>query len=147
MSCEACLRQHKDAWDAAVQHSFLKSCQQDTINRSQFDTWLVQDYLFVREFTRLAANLLTVAPYCDYEVLFGGLEALRDELKWFQVRHPLLVHRNSTPSTCVGFRRNKLPSAVSALMLICNRQTGISALTCVMSESSHMLFKQLCFGA
>lgn len=92
MSCEACLRQHKDAWNAAVQHSFLKSCQQDTIKRSQFDTWLVQDYLFVREFTRLAANLLTVAPYCDYEVLLGGLEALRDEIKWFQVSNLLLLY-------------------------------------------------------
>lgn len=92
MSCEASLRQHKHAWDLAVQHSFLKSCQQGTINRSQFNTWLVQDYLFVKEFTRLAANLLTIAPYCDYEVLLGGLEALRDELKWFQVRDIWLVH-------------------------------------------------------
>ena len=92
MSCEACLRQHRHAWDLAVQHSFLNSCQQGTINRSQFNTWLVQDYLFVKEFTRLAANLLTVAPYCDYEVLLGGLEALRDELKWFQVRNIQLVH-------------------------------------------------------
>ena len=91
-SCEACLRQHKQAWGAAVQHSFLKSCQLSTIKRSQFDTWLVQDYLFVREFTRLAANLLTVAPYCDYEVLSSGLEALRDELKWFQVRDLLLLY-------------------------------------------------------
>ena len=85
MSCEACFRQHKHAWDAAVQHPFLKSCQQGSINQCQFDTWLVQDYLFVKEFTRLAANLLTVAPYCDYEGLLGGLGALRDELKWFQV--------------------------------------------------------------
>lgn len=96
MSCGACLRQHKGAWDAAVQHSFLKSCQQDTIKRSQLNTWLVQDYLFVREFTRLAANLLTVAPYCDYEVLLGGLEALRDELKWFQVSNLLLLYHYVT---------------------------------------------------
>lgn len=85
MSCENCLRQHHQAWAAALQHSFLKSCQQGTIKKSQFDTWLVQDYLFVLEFTRLAANLLTVAPYSDFEGLLGGLGALRDELKWFEV--------------------------------------------------------------
>lgn len=87
MSCETCFRQHQRAWDAALQHPFLKACQQGTITKPQFDTWLVQDYLFVKEFTRLAANLLTVAPHSDFDGLLGGLEALRDELRWFQVMH------------------------------------------------------------
>ena len=85
MSCKVCFLKHKLAWDAALQHPFLGCCQRNSIAKSQFDTWLVQDYLFVREFARLAANLVTVAPYSDFDGLLGGLEALKDELRWFQV--------------------------------------------------------------
>ena len=60
----------------------------------------MQDYLFVREFTRFAATLLTCAPYTDFDVLLGGLVALKDELSWFQVRvesvHGLLTSASLT---------------------------------------------------
>ena len=51
-------------------------------------TWcgVVQDYLFVREFVRFAALLLSKAPPEHFDVLLGGLAALKDELAWFQVR-------------------------------------------------------------
>lgn len=84
MSCAECFRQHEHTWDLALKHRFLFDCQHATIRRSQFDTWLVQDYLFVREFTRLAAVLLSKAPYSDFDVILGGIVALKSELTWFQ---------------------------------------------------------------
>lgn len=86
MSCAQFLQKHGQAWERALRHDFLKDCQHGTIRKSQFDTWLVQDFLFVQEFTRLAATLLSVAPYSDFDVLLGGLEALKLELSWFHVR-------------------------------------------------------------
>jgi len=86
LSCADCYLQHEQAWDLALHHVFLNDCKHDNIRKSQFDTWLVQDFLFVREFTRLAANLLSVAPYSDFDVLLGGLVALKSELTWFEVR-------------------------------------------------------------
>jgi hypothetical protein len=47
-----------------------------------------QDYLFVRELVRFAALLLSKAPPEHFEVLLGGLAALKDELNWFQVGCP-----------------------------------------------------------
>lgn len=76
--------QHEQAWNLALHHVFLNDCKRDDIRKSQFDTWLVQDFLFVREFTRLAATLLSVAPYSDFNVLLGGLVALKSELTWFE---------------------------------------------------------------
>lgn len=86
MSCADMFRKHENAWLLAFDHDFLHECKTGTIGKTQFDAWLVQDYLFVREFTRLAATLLTKAPHSDFDVLLGGLEALRSELSWFQVR-------------------------------------------------------------
>ena len=86
MSCADMFRKHENAWLLAFDHDFLHDCKNGTIGKAQFDAWLVQDYLFVREFTRLAATLLTKAPHADFDVLLGGLEALRSELTWFQVR-------------------------------------------------------------
>ena len=85
MSCEKMFERHQSAWLSAFNHAFLRECKHGTISKQQFDAWLAQDYLFVREFTRLAATLLTRAPYADFDVLLGGLVALRDELSWFQV--------------------------------------------------------------
>ncbi|GAB4813804.1 hypothetical protein N2152v2_000850 [Parachlorella kessleri] len=45
---------------------------------------MVQDYLFVREFVRFAALVLSKAPPENFDVLLGGLGALKDELAWFQ---------------------------------------------------------------
>ena len=92
--------QHEQAWSLALHHVFLSDCKRDNIRKSQFDTWLVQDFLFVREFTRLAATLLSVAPYSDFNVLLGGLVALKSELNWFEVRYcwgakPLIDSKSS----------------------------------------------------
>lgn len=84
LTCAALLSAHPDEWQAATIHPFLQQCQQGTIKPAQFNTWLVQDALFVRTFTRFAARLLSIAPFEHFNTLLGGLGAIKNELLWFQ---------------------------------------------------------------
>ena len=84
LTCATLLANHPQAWESATVHPFLQSCQQGTITTDQFNTWLIQDYLFVTEFTRLAAQLLAAAPVSHFDTLLSGLVAIKDELLWFQ---------------------------------------------------------------
>jgi thiaminase/transcriptional activator TenA len=78
------ISRHGGAWEAATRHPFLEGCRTGTIAQGQFTTWLIQDYLFVVEFTRFAGRVLAAAPIGHFDVLLGGLTALRDELRWFR---------------------------------------------------------------
>ncbi len=84
LTCKSLLIKHEPAWDLATRHPFLDNCKSGTIQPGQFNTWLVQDYLFVTVFTRMAARLLAVAPVAHFDVLLAGLSALKDELNWFR---------------------------------------------------------------
>jgi formylaminopyrimidine deformylase / aminopyrimidine aminohydrolase len=84
LTCKQLLQNHSQVWQEATVHPFLDRCKSGTIERQQFNTWLVQDYLFVVEFTRLVARILAVAPAHHFDVLLGGLIALKDELNWFK---------------------------------------------------------------
>lgn len=84
LTCQALLKKHPEAWENATRHPFLEQCQSGEIKPNQFNTWLVQDYLFVTEFTRMAARTLSVAPVAHFDVILGGLAALQDELNWFR---------------------------------------------------------------
>ena len=86
LTCQQLLSQHPTEWQAATVHPFLAQCQQGTVQPPQFNTWLVQDYHFVIEFTRLAANLIQTAPAADLDILLSGIVALKDELTWFQAK-------------------------------------------------------------
>ena len=86
LTCADLLLAHAGAWRAATVHPFLQQCQQGAIAPSQFNTWLVQDALFVREFTRMAARLLAAAPVAHFDTLLGGLGAIKDERLWFQAK-------------------------------------------------------------
>ncbi|MCT7957388.1 TenA family transcriptional regulator [Laspinema palackyanum] len=86
ITCQEILKNHKHLWQEATVHPFLDGCKQGTITPEQFNTWLVQDYQFVVEFTRMLARILSVAPNHHFDVLLGGLTALKDELNWFQVK-------------------------------------------------------------
>jgi thiaminase/transcriptional activator TenA len=55
----------------------------------------MQDFYFVREFARFGAALLAKAPHEAFDLLLGGLAALQDELRWFQVGGWVKI----TPST------------------------------------------------
>ncbi|NJL47352.1 MAG: TenA family transcriptional regulator [Leptolyngbyaceae cyanobacterium SM2_5_2] len=84
VSCNALLTNHQDAWHRATVHPFLTGCKDGTIQPDQFNTWLVQDYLFVKDFTRMVGRVLGAAPDSHLDALLSGLVALQDELLWFQ---------------------------------------------------------------
>ncbi|NJM95842.1 MAG: TenA family transcriptional regulator [Phormidesmis sp. RL_2_1] len=105
LTCSALLSDHPQEWRSATIHPFLQQCQQGTISAEQFNTWLVQDYLFVTEFTRLAAHLLLSAPVVHFDPILGGLSALKDELLWFQAKAKArsLSLKVSPQPTCTAY--------------------------------------------
>ncbi|HIK44222.1 MAG TPA: TenA family transcriptional regulator [Leptolyngbyaceae cyanobacterium M65_K2018_010] len=86
LTCKSLLQTHTEAWQRATVHPFLTGCQQGTLQPSQFNTWLVQDYLFVKDFTRMVGRVLAAAPDPHLDALLAGLVALKDELLWFQAK-------------------------------------------------------------
>lgn len=78
------LQNHTQVWQEATVHPFLEQCKLGTIQPQQFNTWLVQDYLFVVDFTRMVGRILAIAPPHHFDVILGGLSALKDELIWFK---------------------------------------------------------------
>ena len=86
ITCDRLLKKYSQAWRDATVHPFLTQCQSGTIHPKQFNTWLVQDYLFVIEFTRFVARVLANAPIHHFDILLGGLNALKDELIWFKAK-------------------------------------------------------------
>ena len=86
LTCQQLLQNHQQAWDQATVHPFLEQCQSGTIKPKQFNTWLVQDYLFVIQFTRFVGSVLSSAMNEHFEVLLAGLGALREELIWFRAK-------------------------------------------------------------
>ncbi|MBD0336760.1 MAG: TenA family transcriptional regulator [Cyanobacteria bacterium Co-bin13] len=86
ITCAHLIQDHLTVWEGATVHPFLSGCQTGTIRPEQFNTWLVQDYLFVKEFTRMLGRVLAAAPDSHLDSLLSGLEALKDELLWFQAK-------------------------------------------------------------
>lgn len=82
----AILARHRQEWqDRAISSPFLSSVTDGTVSPAQFNAWLVQDGLFVREFTRFLGACLAKAPHPHFDLLLAGAAALKDELAWFQV--------------------------------------------------------------
>lgn len=86
LTCKQLLEKHSQAWLAATTHPFLEQCKSGTIQPQQFNTWLVQDRLFVIEFTRMLGRILAQAPAEHFAVILDGLNALKDELNWFEAK-------------------------------------------------------------
>lgn len=84
LNCQQLLQTHSSLWHDATVHPFLTQCRSGEIHPQQFNTWLVQDYLFVVDFTRMASRLLAAAPVQHFDTLLAGLNALKDELNWFR---------------------------------------------------------------
>ena len=72
-----------EEWRAATAHPFLTGVRDGTVARQAFDTWLVQDALFVADLLWFQARLLARVPGPARSVLAGGAVALVDELAWF----------------------------------------------------------------
>jgi thiaminase/transcriptional activator TenA len=105
-------------------HPFLGQCQDGTIRPEQFNTWLVQDYQFVVDFTRFVGRVLAAAPVAHFEMLLNGLNALQDELTWFRAKAvdrqlTLEVPRQETCQIYCDFMGNlgHAPYAVQATAL------------------------------
>lgn len=86
LTCQQLLDRHSQLWHNATHHPFLDQCAAGTIKPEQFNTWLVQDYLFVVEFTRMQAQVVRVAPAEHLDILLAGMVAIKDELNWFQAK-------------------------------------------------------------
>ncbi|TVQ05760.1 MAG: TenA family transcriptional regulator [Leptolyngbya sp. DLM2.Bin27] len=86
LSCQSLLQTHPAAWQGATIHPFLTGCHSGSLQSAQFNTWLVQDYLFVKDFTRMVGRVLGTAPDDHIDVLLAGLGALKDELLWFEAK-------------------------------------------------------------
>ncbi len=84
LTCAQLLQKYPQLWQEATVHPFLQQCKTGEIRPSQFNTWLVQDYLFVVDFTRLAARLLAASPVEHFDTLLAGLGAIKAELNWFR---------------------------------------------------------------
>lgn len=84
LTCNQLLQNHTQAWHSATVHPFLEQCKLGTIQPQQFNTWLVQDYLFVVDFTRMMGQILASAPLKHFDILLDGLSFLKDELNWFR---------------------------------------------------------------
>ncbi|MDZ8096907.1 MAG: hypothetical protein RMZ42_33940 [Nostoc sp. DedQUE05] len=81
ITCKLLLQNHAQDWQEATVHPFLEQCQLGIIQPQQFNTWLMQDYLFVVEFTRMVGRVLASAPPEHFDVILGGLAVLRGCLK------------------------------------------------------------------
>ena len=64
---------------------------------------LLQDYLYVVEFTRFLARTLAAAPRAHFDTLIGGLSALQDELFWYQVTLPITSTSRCLHSPFIAF--------------------------------------------
>jgi thiaminase/transcriptional activator TenA len=84
---------HEEEWRAATHHPFLESTRTGSLPSAAFQTWLVQDYLFVSDLLRFQARLLSVAPRAGQLALAGGLAALEGELGWFEIQAERLQMR------------------------------------------------------
>lgn len=78
------LQRHADAWRGATGHPFLAAVRDGSVPAAAFDTWLVQDALFVADLLRFQARLLARAPRPAQAVLAAGAVALVAELAWFE---------------------------------------------------------------
>jgi formylaminopyrimidine deformylase / aminopyrimidine aminohydrolase len=77
------LPRHAGEWARATRHPFLTAVRDGTLADGAFDTWLVQDALFVADLLTFQARLLARAPRPAQAVLAAGAVSLVAELDWF----------------------------------------------------------------
>lgn len=84
MRTEEFIERHPEAWREATRHRFLDGVREGTLPAGAFETWLVQDYLFVDDLRVFQSRLLARSPRVAQAAIAGGLVALVDELGWFE---------------------------------------------------------------
>ncbi len=124
LTCQSLLEAHAAQWTTATVHPFLEQCKMGTVKPQQFNTWLVQDYLFVIEFTRMQAQVIRKAPVHHIDTLLSGIIAIKDELNWFRGKatERQLTLQTARQPTCVEYCEfmaslESMPYAVHAVAL------------------------------
>lgn len=84
MSGSELVSRHREEWRVATHHPFLEGIRDGSLPLAAFQTWLVQDYLFVSDLLHFQARLLSIAARPGQRALAGGLAALESELGWFE---------------------------------------------------------------
>jgi len=79
----ALIARHPQAWAGATAHAFLDGIRTGSLPTQAFNTWLVQDHLFVGDLLVFQSRLRAKAPSRAEPVLSAGIEALKAELTWF----------------------------------------------------------------
>ena len=80
------IERHDRSWREAIRHRFLDGVSTGTLPAGAFETWLVQDYLFVLGGLAFQSRPIPRAPRRDQALLIGGLAALEAELGWFEAK-------------------------------------------------------------
>ena len=70
-------------WTAMLAHPFLLHTAEGTLPTGRFETWLRQDYVFVREEIGVIGGLLAKAPLAVHRLLGNFIPALYGELDMF----------------------------------------------------------------
>ncbi len=86
MKARDLIERHDRSWREAIRHRFLDGVRTGTLPAGAFETWLVQDYLFVLGGLAFQSRLIPRAPRRDQALLIGGLAALEAELGWFEAK-------------------------------------------------------------
>ena len=84
MRTEEFIDRHPEAWREATRHPFLGGVREGSLPAGAFETWLVQDYLFVDDLRVFQSRLLARSPRVTQAAIADGLVALVDELDWFE---------------------------------------------------------------
>ena len=84
MRTEEFIERHPEAWREATRHPFLGGVREGSLPAGAFETWLVQDYLFVDDLRVFQSRLLARSPRVTQAAIADGLVALVDELDWFE---------------------------------------------------------------
>jgi thiaminase len=77
------ISRHPQEWAGATAHAFLDGIRTGALPAHAFNTWLVQDHLFVSDLLIFQSGLRAQAPSAAQAVLTAGIEALDVELTWF----------------------------------------------------------------
>lgn len=121
------VERHPDAWRGATRGPFLEGVREGTLPAGAFETWLVQDYLFVDDLRVFQSRLLARSPRVAQAAVAGGLVALVDELGWFEKqaeRMNLALDAARHPTTeayrdfMVGLKEQRYPPGIVALWAI-----------------------------
>ena len=121
------IERYPGAWREATRHLFLDGVHEGTLPSGAFETWLVQDYLFVDDLRVFQSRLLAHSPRVAQPAIASGLVALVDELGWFEKqaeRMGLALDASRDPTTeayrdfMVDLEEKTYPAGIVALWAI-----------------------------